>query len=46
MIKMCNKSVYNYGRKVYIDYLYGVIFCYVIVFLFIRLVDFIWCFLL
>ena len=30
MTKTRNKSVYNHGRKVHIDYLHGVTLCYAI----------------
>ena len=39
MTKTRNKSVYNHGRKVHIDYLHGVTLCYAIAFLSIRLAD-------
>ncbi|STJ87768.1 Uncharacterised protein [Escherichia coli] len=32
MTKTRNKSVYNHGRKVHIDYLHGVTLCYAIAF--------------
>ncbi|EFO4249204.1 hypothetical protein CCT19_06815 [Escherichia coli] len=42
MTKTRNKSVYNHGRKVHIDYLHGVTLCYAIAFLSIRLADPVW----
>ncbi|STG52754.1 ribulokinase [Escherichia coli] len=39
MTKTRNKSVYNHGRKVHIDYLHGVTLCYAIAFLSIRLAE-------
>ncbi len=39
MTKARNKSVYNYDKKVHIEYLHDVTLCYAIAFLSIRLAD-------